>query len=148
MISGDSRKNQREQDAFGTFLERKRKEKGMPMRALARTLSISTPYLFEVEKGRKPPLALERILLASRFLLLTKEEEIRLLDLAGEARKSAIAPDLPAYINANAVVREALRAARDLGADKDDWQRFTERLLKMRKEEKRYDHRKTDGCTA
>ena len=148
MASGDRKETQRGKEAFGRFLERKRKEKGMPMRALARTLSVSAPYLFEVEKGRKPPLDLKQILLASRILLLTKEEEIRLLDLAGEARKSAIAPDLPAYINANAVVREALRAARDLGADKDDWQRFTERLLKMRKEEKRYDHRKTDGCTA
>ena len=149
MTSGDNRKGQRDEEPFGQFLRRKRTEKSISLRRLAKMLSVSAPYLFEVEKGRKPPLALERILLASRILLLTKEEEIRMLDLAGEAKKSDIAPDLPEYINANTVVREALRAARDLGADEGDWQRFTERLLKMsRKEERHYDHRKTDGCTA
>ena len=43
---------------------------------------------------------------------------------------------------------EALRAARDLGADESDWNRFTEELLSARKEETPYDYRKTDGCTA
>lgn len=129
MVSGDRSKMQSGRENFGRLLEKKRKEKDISMRCLAMKLGISAPYLFEVEKGRKPPLSLERILLASRILLLNKEEETWLLDLAGRAKKSAVAPDLPAYINANAIVREALRTARDLGADEADWQRFTNRIL-------------------
>lgn len=95
MVSGDRREIQNSRDTFGWFLEKKRKEKDISMRRLAMKLGISATYLFEVEKGRKPPFSLERIHLASRILLLNKEEETWLLDLAGRAKKSAIAPDLP-----------------------------------------------------
>ena len=148
MLSGDKTGNRKGRGSFGQYLEQKRKEKGISLRCLARSLGISAPYLSEVEKGKKAPLDLKKILLASRILLLKKEEETWLLDLAGRGKKSVIAPDLPEYINANPIVREALRAARDLGADESDWNRFTEELLNARKEERTYDYRKTDGCTA
>ena len=118
-----------DKESFGSFLANKRKGKQISLRALAAKLGVSAPYLYEVEKGRKAPLNLERILLVSRILLMKKEEEVHFLDLAGEYRESAVPPDLPEYINAYACVRDALRAARDLGAKESDWQRFTEQLL-------------------
>ena len=117
-----------DKESFGSFLANKRKGKQISLRALAAKLGVSAPYLYEVEKGRKAPLNLERILLVSRILLMKKEEEVHFLDLAGEYRESTVPPDLPEYINAHAFVRDALRAARDLGAEKSDWQGFTDRL--------------------
>lgn len=54
-----------------------------------------------------------------------------MFDLAGKQRNS-VAPDLPDYIMKRDYVAAALRTARDLDADEDDWLKFVEEL-KQRK---------------
>ena len=51
-----------------------------------------------------------------------------MLDLAGQWKKSVIAPDLPEYINGHEYVKVALRTARDVGASAEEWQRFIDDL--------------------
>lgn len=117
---------------FGQFLAEKRQEKKISLRRLAAQLDISAPYLSDVEKDRKTPFNNERIELVSRILNISEEEKTELLDLAGRSKKSAIAPDLPGYINERDYVKAALRTARDMGAGAEEWQKFIDDLKRRK----------------
>ena len=110
----------------------KRQEKKISLRRLADQLGISAPYLSDVEKNRKTAFDDERIELVSRILNLSEEEKNKMLDLAGQAKKSFIPPDLPKYINGNDYVKVALRTARDMGAGAEDWQKFIDDLKRRK----------------
>ena len=120
------------EETFGQFLSRKRQEKKISLRRLADQLGISAPYLSDVEKNRKTAFDDERIELVSRILNLSEEEKNKMLDLAGQAKKSFIPPDLPKYINGNDYVKVALRTARDMGAGAEDWQKFIDDLKRRK----------------
>ena len=62
---------------------------------------------------------------------LTNEEKVIMFDLAGKSR-SEVAPDLPGYIMERDYVSAALRTARDLGADQDDWDAFVADLKRRK----------------
>ena len=113
---------------FGQFLSEKRLEKKVSIRRLALKLGISASFLSDVEKDRKTPFNNERIELVSRILNLTEEEKTIMLDLAGQSKKSVIAPDLPEYINDRDYVKVALRTARDVGASAEQWLKFVDDL--------------------
>ena len=120
------------EETFGQFLSRKRQEKKISLRRRADQLGISAPYLSDVEKNRKTAFDDERIELVSRILNLSEEEKNKMLDLAGQAKKSFIPPDLPKYINGNDYVKVALRTARDMGAGAEDWQKFIDDLKRRK----------------
>ena len=71
----------------------------------------------------------ERLETVFRVLQLNEEEQNQLFDLAGRERKE-VAADLPEYIMENDYVTAALRAARDLKAGEEEWQRFVDELKK------------------
>ena len=119
-------------ETFGQFLAIKRQEKKISLRRLAAQLDVSAPYLCDVEKGRKAPLDREKIELTARILNLSESERTAMLDLAGQSKKSVIAPDLPEYINEHDYVKAALRTARDMGAGEEEWQRFIEDLKRRK----------------
>ena len=110
----------------------KRQEKKISLRRLAAQLDVSAPYLCDVEKGRKAPLDREKIELTARILNLSEAERTEMLDLAGQTKKSVIAPDLPDYINEHDYVKAALRTARDMGAGEEEWQRFIDDLKRRK----------------
>ena len=120
-------------ETFGQFLSRKRQEKEISLRGLAGKLGISAPFLSDVEKDRKAPFNNKRIEEVSRILNLSDEEKTEMLDLAGQSKKSAIAPDLPEYINEHDYVKAALRTARDCGAGPEEWQKFVDDLMKRKR---------------
>ena len=53
---------------FGDMLRRFREDAEITLGALARHLEVSTPYLSAVERGRKAPLAADKILEAAKFI--------------------------------------------------------------------------------
>lgn len=116
---------------FGDFLAKKREQKKITLRGMAKQLDITAPYLSDVEKDRRNPFDLEKLELISRILMLSDEENIKMLDLAGKKRNS-LAPDIPEYIIERDYVSAALRTARDLGAGEEEWVEFVKELKKRK----------------
>ena len=116
---------------FGEFIVAKRTAKGISLRKMAEIVGLSAPFWSDVEKGRKNPPKLEKLELIAQHLMLTDEEKALMLDLAGKKRES-VAPDTSAYIMQNGYLASALRTAKDLGADEEDWEKFVEDLKKRK----------------
>lgn len=112
---------------FGDFLQKKREERKITLRKMAEMLDITAPYLSDIEKDRRNPPDMDKLEQISNILLLTSEDRTLMFDLAGKKR-NAVAPDLPEYIMGHAYVAAALRTARDLDADEEDWLKFVEEL--------------------
>lgn len=98
---------------------------------MAELLEFSAPYWSNVEKNRKNPPNLEKLERIASILHMSEEEKRQMLDLAGSDRDT-VAPDIPAYIKDNDYVAAALRTARDLGANEDDWEKFVADLRKRK----------------
>lgn len=116
---------------FGEFITKKREEKQITLREMAKRLEISPPYLSDVEKDRRNPFELEKLEQLSNILNLSEEEETIMFNLAGKKRDD-VAPDLPDYIKGRDYVSAALRTARDLDAGEEEWLEFV-KDLKRRK---------------
>lgn len=117
---------------FGEFINKKRIEKNITLRKMAELLEISAPFLTDVEKDRRNPFDMERLTRLAEILELSKEDNERMMDLAGKKRNE-VAPDLPDYIMERDYVSAALRTARDLGAGEEEWNRFAEELKNRKK---------------
>ena len=96
---------------FGEFISTKRIEKKITLREMA---------------------DMEKLTQLADILQLSKEENDQMLNLAGKKR-NAVAPDLPGYIMNRDYVSAALRAARDLDAGEEEWNRFVEELKNRKK---------------
>ena len=118
-------------ESFGEFLQKKRLENETTLRKMAKLIGITAPYLTDIEKDRRNPPEIQKLDKIAEILSLTEEEKAVMFDLAGKQRNS-VAPDLPDYIMKRDYVAAALRTARDLDADEDDWLKFVEEL-KQRK---------------
>lgn len=116
---------------FGEFLQKKREARQITLRKMAEMLKMSAPYLSDIEKDRRNPPEMDKLDQVAQILLLSDEERIVMLNLAGKKRNT-VAPDLPEYIMERDYVSAALRTARDLDASEADWMRFVEEL-KQRK---------------
>lgn len=68
---------------FGALLREVREQRDVSMGALARFLTVSVPYLSDVERGFRPPLVDDKIIRAASFL---NTQPDALLKAAGEAR--------------------------------------------------------------
>lgn len=116
---------------FGDFISKKRQEREITLRDMAKRLEISAPYLSDVEKDRRNPFDIEKLKVLTQILSLSEEEKREMLDLAGKKRGD-VAPDLPNYIINNDYVSAALRTARDLDAGEEEWNKFAEELRKKK----------------
>ena len=114
-------------ETFGEFLHHKRLEKGVSFRELAEVLNVTAPYISDIEKGRRNAPVMDKLEKLANYFSLSEEEKLMMFDLAGK-KKDDLPPDLPNYIKDNSQIVSALRTARDLGADEEDWKRFVEDL--------------------
>ncbi len=114
---------------FGEYLKHKRDEKQISLRELARCLGISAPFISDVENNRRAPLTDERLTDLANVLHLSEDEKAEMYDIVGR-QKGQLAPDLNPYVNDRPFVNAALRTARNLEANEEDWQRFVEDLIK------------------
>jgi transcriptional regulator with XRE-family HTH domain len=116
---------------FGEYLKHKRDEKHISLREVARTLGVSAPFLSDVENNRRGPLTEERLADLAKVLNLNEKEQAEMYDIVGK-QKGLLAPDLNPYVSERPYVNAALRAARNLEANEEDWQRFVDDLIKRK----------------
>lgn len=112
---------------FGDFIARKREQKKITLREMARYLEITAPYLSDVEKDRRNPFDMDKLEKLNGILELSEEEKDLMLDLAGEKRDD-IAPDLRSYIKQDPNITLALRTARNKKISTEDWADFIKKL--------------------
>ena len=108
-------------DAFGRFLEERRKDKGLTMREFATRIGIKAPYLSDIEKGRRaaPDSKLELI---ARELKLNPEDQATMYDLAAQTRENQAPTDLTGFIMDSPQARVALRRAKERDLNDSQWQ--------------------------
>ena len=99
----------------------------MSLRTLSDKSGVSLVYLSNIENDRRPAPEKEILDRLADALRLDKSERKTFYDLAAHSRDS-IAMDLPDYIKANDVVRDALRLAQEVDATDEEWQEFIESL--------------------
>ena len=116
-----------DRQGFGGFIARMRLRKGMSLRETAEKLGISPMYLSDVERGRRSAFGLAKLRSFADIAALSPKETETMFDLAGRDR-GEVSPDVSEYINGNSYICAALRTARSLNADKDDWTRMLEEL--------------------
>ena len=112
---------------YGEYLKYKREEKQISLREVARTLGVSAPFLSDVENNRRGPLTEERLADLAKVLNLNEKEKAKIYDIVGK-QKGLLAPDLNPYVTERPYVNAALRTARNLEANEEDWQWFTDYL--------------------
>jgi transcriptional regulator with XRE-family HTH domain len=116
---------------FGEYLKHKREEKQISLREVARGLGVSAPFLSDVENNRRAPLTEERLADLGNVLNLNEKEKAEMYDIVGK-QKGLLAPDLNPYVTERPYVNAALRTARNLEANEEDWQRFVDDLIKRK----------------
>lgn len=116
-------------ESFSSYIKAIRIRCGYSVREMAAELKISSTYYADVEKGRRYPMDMEKLMLFGQVTGMSREELHKLLDLAGKAR-GTVAPDVAAYIVSNPCVSVALRTARDVQAERSDWESFTDMLVR------------------
>lgn len=113
--------------SFGEFIAKRREEKKITLREMARLLKITPPYLSDIEKERRNPPDKDKLDELANILSLSEDECRYMYDLAGKKRNS-ISVDLPDYIMERDYVRVALRKAMDLEVGEEEWKKFVEEL--------------------
>jgi len=122
---------------FGTFIEAIRQASGKSLRETARAIGVSPQFYSEVEKNRRCAFTSDRLEKLKIFLGLNDEQADEMYNKAAESRKSkdvVVPQDFSDYIVERDYAMQALRVAKELGADEQDWERFIEDL-KKRKEQ-------------
>lgn len=115
---------------FGIFINKKRTEKRLSVRRFAELIGVSPVYASNIETGIRSAPSKEILLKISKVLILSKDEQEYLLDLAAESKNTpSIASDLIIYINENKTVHDALRTAKRLNISKDDWNYFSSYIV-------------------
>jgi len=105
---------------FGSFMRRKREEKGISLRALAKDLEVTPAYLCDIENGNRPA-PKSRLTAICDKLCLTREDKALFFDLAAETCGNQY-EDINPYLSQREIARVALRRARDTGLPDTWWQ--------------------------
>lgn len=123
---------------FGKFISKKRKEKGVSLRVMAKELNISISYLSDLEQGNKlPPNSSnerykELISNIIKYFNMDVEDKERCLNYADDdlAKNGHISNDLTDYIGQTPLASVALRKAKNLNYSDEDWKKIIENFDK------------------
>ncbi|WP_353065852.1 helix-turn-helix domain-containing protein [Arcanobacterium hippocoleae] len=105
---------------FGQFVTGHRKKLGYTMRQFSDMIGVTTPYLSDIEKGKRaaPDSKLDEIVATLR---LTHGECERMFDLAVMTRDNQVSADLAGYIMQTDLARIALRRAKEQDLSDTQW---------------------------
>lgn len=120
---------------FGAYVRQKRLERKITLRTFAKQVGISATFISGMENNEKSAPSDEVLKNIAEILHLDKEETDKLYDLAVQTKASKPLPlDIAETVRENAVVRIALRVAKDLDATDEEWEDFMRRLKENRGE--------------
>lgn len=123
--------------SFGDFIESIRRESSKSLRETAKAIGVSPQFYSEVEKNRRCAFTSDRLDKLRVFLGMSEDQATEMYNKAAESRKGkdvAVPQDFSDYIVERDYAMQALRLAKELGADEQDWEKFIEEL-KKRKEQ-------------
>lgn len=112
---------------FGMYLSELRKGRRITLKDMAAKLGITSPYLSDVEKGRRDSFDIDKLNQIVQILNLNEEEADKLMNLAGDQRNE-IAPDLSDYVARKDYINAALRKAKNIDAGEEEWFNFIKAL--------------------
>jgi transcriptional regulator with XRE-family HTH domain len=121
--------------SFGDFIEAIRQEKRKSLRETARAIGVSPQFYSEVEKNRRCAFTADRLDKLRLFLMMNEEQAKAMYNKAAESRKGkdvVLPQDFSDYIVERDYAMQALRTAKELDADEQDWERFIEELKKRK----------------
>jgi transcriptional regulator with XRE-family HTH domain len=119
--------------SFGEYIEALRKERGKSLRETAKAIDVSPQFYSEVEKGRRSAFTPERLEKLKNYFMLPEEQANLMYNKAAESHKRKEVPqDFSDYIVQRDYTMNALRVAKELNANEEDWSRFVEELKKRR----------------
>lgn len=122
---------------FGDFIEAIRQSSGKSLRETARAIGISPQFYSEVEKNRRCAFTADRLEKLKSFLGMDEEQTEAMYNKAAESRKGkdvVVPQDFSDYIVERDYAMQALRVAKELGADEQDWEKFIEELRKRKEQ--------------
>ncbi len=114
---------------FGQFISEQKRKHSLQSTELAEMLNISKGYLSQLEHGKRVCPDQELLKRMIKTFDLNEEEQILIFDLYEKA-SGKLSPDIIEYVQANKVVKMALRAAKSAKATDNDWEMFIERIRK------------------
>lgn len=123
--------------SFGDFIEAIRKSSGKSLRETARAIGVSPQFYSEVEKNRRCAFTADRLEKLKSFLGMDEEQTEDMYNKAAESRKGkdvVVPQDFSDYIVERDYAMQALRVAKELGADEEDWEKFIEELRKRKEQ--------------
>ena len=120
---------------FGEYVREKRLERKVTLRAFAKQIGISATFVSGMENNEKAAPSGEVLKSIADALILSKDETDKLYDLAAQTKTSNPLPlDIAETVQENAIVRIALRVAKDLDATDEEWEDLMRRLKENRGE--------------
>lgn len=120
---------------FGEYVRQKRLDRKITLRSFAKQVGISATFISGMENNDKSAPSDEVLKNIAEILQLDKGETDKLYDLAVQTKASNPLPlDIAETVRENAVVRIALRVAKDLDATDEEWEDFMRRLKETRGE--------------
>lgn len=121
--------------SFGDYIESIRLTSGKSLRETAKAIGVSPQFYSEVEKDRRCAFTADRLEKLKTFLGMAEEQATEMYNKAAESRKSkdvVVPQDFSNYIVERDYAMQALRVAKELGADEQDWEKFIEELKKRK----------------
>ncbi len=97
-------------ERFGEFVRRRRQEKGMGLRQMAKLVLVSPTYLSKVERDEFPPPAEDKVKAIAKLLEVDQDELLALADKV-DSELSAIIKERPRQ------VAHLLRSTKGLSAE-------------------------------
>lgn len=121
--------------SFGDYIKSIRLTSGKSLRETAKAIGVSPQFYSEVEKDRRCAFTADRLEKLKTFLGMAEEQATEMYNKAAESRKSkdvVVPQDFSNYIVERDYAMQALRVAKELGADEQDWEKFIEELKKRK----------------
>lgn len=120
---------ERPQKQFGDAIKELRRNKGMTLDEMSKSLGISLSLLSDIENKRRNPFNEDQIEQFSKRLFLTETEKAELFDLAARYRDSVPEDikEIIMYASMSEDVRLALRKTKAGKISKEAWEEFVKK---------------------
>ena len=120
---------------FGEYVKALRIAEDRSLRQTAIAIGVTPQFFSDIENRKRSVFTPERLDSLKKYLHLSDEQTDILYNKASEARKTRFASvpqDFSGYIVDREYVMAALRTAKSLDADRNDWQQFVDDLKRRK----------------